>query len=145
MLDTTEAKIIIDMPLPMPRWLISSPIHISTAVPATSVGMTMYARGQMPSGSRGRQARGGRREKAGASTGAEHEHEAGGLQRGQGDRDVAGVLRDLALPDRALLLELLQLGDHHAEDLHDDARGDVRHDPEGEDREALERRRRRTG
>ena len=36
---TTEAKMIIDMPLPMPRWLISSPIHISTAVPATSVGM----------------------------------------------------------------------------------------------------------
>ena len=38
--DTTEAKMIIDMPLPMPRWLISSPIHISTAVPATRVGMT---------------------------------------------------------------------------------------------------------
>ena len=33
---TTEAKMIIDMPLPMPRWLISSPIHISSAVPATS-------------------------------------------------------------------------------------------------------------
>ena len=31
---------IIDMPLPMPRWLISSPIHISRAVPATSVRMT---------------------------------------------------------------------------------------------------------
>ncbi len=30
----------IDMPLPMPRWLISSPIHINSAVPATSVGMT---------------------------------------------------------------------------------------------------------
>ncbi len=36
---TTEAKMIIDMPLPMPRWLISSAIHISTAVPAISVGM----------------------------------------------------------------------------------------------------------
>ena len=35
---TTEAKMIIAMPLPMPRWLISSPIHISTAVPATRVG-----------------------------------------------------------------------------------------------------------
>ena len=33
----------IDMPLPMPRWLISSPIHISTAVPATSVGMIEVA------------------------------------------------------------------------------------------------------
>jgi hypothetical protein len=28
------------MPLPMPRWLISSPIHISTAVPATERGIT---------------------------------------------------------------------------------------------------------
>ena len=27
--DTTEAKISSDMPLPMPRWVISSPIHIS--------------------------------------------------------------------------------------------------------------------
>ncbi len=36
MLDTTDAKISIDMPLPMPRWLISSPIHINRAVPATS-------------------------------------------------------------------------------------------------------------
>ena len=50
---TTEAKMTIDMPLPMPRWLISSPIHISTAVPATSVGMIRYPRGQMPSGSSG--------------------------------------------------------------------------------------------
>ena len=30
---------IIDMPLPTPRWLISSPIHINRAVPATRVGM----------------------------------------------------------------------------------------------------------
>ena len=36
---TTDAKMIIDMPLPMPRWEIISPIHINTAVPATSVGM----------------------------------------------------------------------------------------------------------
>jgi hypothetical protein len=28
------------MPLPMPRWLMSSPSHISTAVPPTSVTMT---------------------------------------------------------------------------------------------------------
>jgi hypothetical protein len=31
---------IIDMPLPMPRWLIISPNHISTAAPATSVMIT---------------------------------------------------------------------------------------------------------
>ena len=27
------------MPLPMPRWVMSSPIHIRTAVPPTSVMM----------------------------------------------------------------------------------------------------------
>ena len=30
------AKIISEMPLPMPRWVISSPIHITTTVPAVS-------------------------------------------------------------------------------------------------------------
>ena len=31
--ETIEAKIISEMPLPMPRWVISSPIHISSMVP----------------------------------------------------------------------------------------------------------------
>ena len=34
---TIEAKISSEMPFPMPRWVISSPIHISSVVPATSV------------------------------------------------------------------------------------------------------------
>ena len=34
---TTLAKIRIDIPLPMPRWVISSPIHITMAVPAVMV------------------------------------------------------------------------------------------------------------
>ena len=38
--DTTEAKISNDMPLPMPRWVISSPIHISNAVPLVRVRTT---------------------------------------------------------------------------------------------------------
>ena len=33
---TIEAKIISEMPLPMPRWVISSPIHISSTQPAVS-------------------------------------------------------------------------------------------------------------
>ena len=33
---TIDAKIISEMPLPMPRWVISSPIHISRIVPAVS-------------------------------------------------------------------------------------------------------------
>ena len=34
------AKMSSDMPLPMPRWVMSSPIHMISAVPAMSV-MTM--------------------------------------------------------------------------------------------------------
>ena len=33
------------MPLPIPRWLINSPSHISIVVPATSDGITINARG----------------------------------------------------------------------------------------------------
>ena len=32
--ETIEAKIISEMPLPMPRWVISSPSHISKVAPA---------------------------------------------------------------------------------------------------------------
>ena len=48
---TTEAKISRDMPLPMPRWLISSPIHMSRACPAVSVSTTMITRNGVNSGS----------------------------------------------------------------------------------------------
>ena len=61
------------------------------------------------------------------------------LHQRDGDRQVAGPLRDLALTDRALLLPLLELRDHHREDLHDDRAGDVRHDPEREHGELRER------
>ena len=52
--------------------------------------------------------------------------------------EVARVLRDLALTDGPLLLQLLELGNDHTEHLHDDAGGDVRHDAERKDREATE-------
>ena len=35
--DTMLTKMMSDMPLPMPRWVMSSPIHMMKAVPATSV------------------------------------------------------------------------------------------------------------
>ncbi len=35
--DTIDAKIISDMPLPIPRWVISSPIHMTSIVPAVRV------------------------------------------------------------------------------------------------------------
>ncbi len=34
---TTLAKIRIDIPLPIPRWVMSSPIHMTMAVPAVIV------------------------------------------------------------------------------------------------------------
>ena len=70
---------------------------------------------------------------------AEDEGQRRGLHRRDADGEIAGVLSDLALADRALLLQLFELGDHDAEDLHDDAGRDVRHDAEREDREATER------
>ncbi len=36
MREAIEAKIISEMPLPMPRWVISSPSHIRSTVPAVS-------------------------------------------------------------------------------------------------------------
>ncbi len=36
MRDTIEAKMSSEMPLPIPRWVMSSPIHISSTVPAVS-------------------------------------------------------------------------------------------------------------
>ena len=37
---TTEEKIRRDMPLPMPRWVMVSPIHINRAKPAVRVSTT---------------------------------------------------------------------------------------------------------
>ena len=94
---------IIDMPLPMPRWLISSPIHISTAVPATSVRMIeVAARPDAVGQQLDVRARWLAPRESVAAAGAEDERQAGGLQRGDADRQVAGVLGDLALADRAL-------------------------------------------
>ena len=49
-------------------------------------------------------------------------------------RAVAGVLRDLLPALFALLVQLLEVRDDRAEQLQDDRGGDVRHDPQGEDR-----------
>ncbi len=51
MLDTTLAKMSSDMPLPMPRCVIVSPIHISSAVPAVSTSTTSSTRGAVKLGS----------------------------------------------------------------------------------------------
>ena len=68
-----------------------------------------------------------------------HEHERGRLHERQRDGEVAGPLGDLLLAGLAFVLPLFELGDHDAEQLHDDRRGDVGHDPEREHRAACQR------
>jgi hypothetical protein len=60
------------------------------------------------------------------------------LEEGEDDGAVAGVLGDLLVALLALLLQGLDRGDHHREQLHDDRRADVGHDAQREDRELLE-------
>ena len=50
--ETTEAKMINDIPLPIPFWLINSPIHMSKAVPAVRVRTTSATRGAVNLGRR---------------------------------------------------------------------------------------------
>src|SRR5690606_15350976 len=64
--------------------------------------------------------------------------EGGRLDQRQDHRHVPGPLGD-DLPARLpFVLERLQLGYHHGEQLHDDRGGDVGHDPQGEHGELLE-------
>ena len=46
-----EAKMRIEIPLPMPRFVICSPIHMSSAVPPVSVRMMMSSRPALAFGS----------------------------------------------------------------------------------------------
>ena len=90
-----EAKISSEMPLPIPRFVISSPIHISSVVPAVSVMMIstrrpvsmLQARPGAGRGTRTRRLRGRER-----------------------DGEVARVLGDLRVARLALALERLELG-----------------------------------
>ena len=124
--ETIEAKISSEMPLPMPRWVISSPIHISMMQPV--VRQTTM------------------RKMCGASKWlttvrplwperVEEEDVANRLRKGQADGQIARVLGDARLTDLAFLGELLQGGDGHLQQLQDDRGGDVGHDPQREDRD----------
>jgi hypothetical protein len=65
----------------------------------------------------------------------EEEDVADRLREREADREVARVLRDPRLPDLALLLQLLERRHDHRQQLQDDRRRDVRHDPEREQRD----------
>ena len=97
------AKMISEMPLPMPRSVICSPSHMMKAVPVVSVIIVMRRKPQP-----------GCEHDAGAAAGAwmlsrpTDDEEA--LEQRQHDRAVARVLVDLAPPVLAFLLQLLEGG-----------------------------------
>ena len=119
------AKMISEMPLPMPRAVICSPSHIRNIVPPVSV-MTVVMRKNMP----------GIDDDVGAAL--EADGDAIGLQRRQQHRAVAGVLVDDLAALLAFLLELLERAGRRRHQLDDDRGRDVRHDVEGEDRHAAD-------
>ena len=120
---TMPAKMISDMPLPMPRSVICSPSHMMKAVPVVSdriVSMTKPKPGLMTMPClHGHQALG----------------DAEGLQHGKDDGQVAGPLGDLAPAQLAFLLQFFEGGNHHRQQLQNDRRRDVRHDAQREDRQ----------
>ena len=123
--DTIDAKISSEMPLPMPRWVMSSPIHISITQPAvrhTTIRKMCGASKCLTTVSAG----------FGLQR-VEQEHVADRLRERQADGQVARVLGDPRLPDLALLGELLERGHHHLQQLQDDRGRDVGHDPQRED------------
>ena len=123
-------KIRIDMPLPMPRAVISSPIHMTTVAPAVRVKrMSANLTGV----------------RLAAPWESEQEDVAHRLDGRQADREVPAVLGDDLLALLALFLELLELGDDHREELHDDRGRDVGHDAQGEHGDLARARRPRTG
>ena len=124
------AKMISEMPLPMPRSLICSPSHMTKAVPVVSV-ITVTARKPQPG--LGTSA---------APPGVGHALQEEGDARALDDRDqhraVARVLGDLAASQLAFLRQLLEVRPHHRQELQDDRRGDVGHDAQREHRDLLQ-------
>ena len=119
-----EAKMMSEIPLPTPRFVISSPIHMRSVQPAVSVSTMITNRPAV------------RVERAGA---VEEERVADRLGRREHDGQVARVLVDLGVAGLAFLLHLLQPRDDDRHQLEDDRGRDVRHDPEREHGEARQR------
>src|ERR1017187_408398 len=142
---TIPVKMISDMPLPMPRSLICSPSHMMNAVPVVSemmVRKTKPAPGLMtipcciackpcaiPKDWRTERTRYLPIILSVLQTLRDPE----GLENREDDGQVAGPLRDLAAAQFAFLLQLFQGGDHHGEQLQNDRRRNVRHDPRSEE------------
>ncbi len=116
--------------MPIPRWVINSPSHITKAVPAVIVRTIRATRPGVVVGDQV--------DPVGEGPGVEEIGEAGRLDQGEDHRDVTGPLGDDLATAFALVLEGLQPRDHDREQLHDDRGGDVGKDAEGEHGELLE-------
>ena len=127
---TMPAKMMSEIPLPIPFSEICSPSHMISAVPVVSVIMVRRRNPQPGSGTM--------TAAAPAPHALEPHRDAERLDQRQHDGAVARVLGDLLLPRLALLGEPLERGDHHGEELQDDGGGDVRHDPQREDGQAAQ-------
>ena len=122
------AKIMSEMPLPMPRWVISSPSHMT---------MSRADRQRQDDEEEAERRRAAPcRERAVAAWKRKTKPMAS--IKSQGDGEVAGVLVDLLLPRRTLFHEGFQARADHGQELHDDGRGDVGHDAHGEDGHPLQ-------
>ena len=120
------AKMMSEMPLPTPRLVICSPIHIRRIVPPVSVIIG-----------------GDAEEEAGIDDDMapmlQADGDAIGLQRRQRHGAVARILVDDLAARLAFLLQRFQFGKHRRHQLDDDRGGDVGHDAEREDRHAADR------
>ena len=125
---TMPAKMISEMPLPTPRLVICSPIHISSMVPPVSV-ITAPMRKNKP----------GWIDDMACRRMLKADGDAISLDHGQRHGEVAGVLVDDLAARLAFLLQRFQFGKHRRHQLDDDGGGDVGHDAEGEDRHAADR------
>ena len=75
----------------------------------------------------------------GERTGVEEESKPRRLEQGESHREVSRPLCYDLTSGLTLVLERLELRNYHGEELHDDRRRDVRHDPQGEHGKLLER------
>jgi hypothetical protein len=109
MSQTMPAKMMSEMPLPMPRSVICSPEDDLAEL------------------------------RVGAVVRLEPLRDEERLDQREDDAPVAGVLVQPLPARLTLFLDLLQLGDYDGQELQDDRGADVRHDAEREDRHLLER------
>ena len=127
---TIPAKMIREIPLPMPRSVICSPSHMMKAVPAVRVIMVIKRKDHP--GSRTTAS------PAGPVILSKPNADSEPLDEAQEHRSVAGVLGDLLPSGLPFLRKPLQMGNHDREQLKDDRGTDIGHDPQGENGQALE-------